>query len=177
MKNFNTVYTERLQTITNYVSYKVSCNFAVEEIVSDIFIRVSKYLPKFDENQSNLTTWLINIANSSISDYFRKENKHKNVIKISNYVDDGGNEFMQIESPNKASELIESKELNNDIMSALNSLKPNYKEIADMFFIQELQYTEISKILEIPMGTVKGMISRCREKLQSQLADVKESYI
>ena len=58
------------------------------------------------------------------------------------------------------------------IVKAFENLKPNYRKIAELYFIEDKQYNEIADICNIPLGTVKGMISRCREMLQSELKDV-----
>jgi len=39
--------------------------------------------------------------------------------------------------------------------------------------IQELSYEEISKIVEVPLGTVKSRINRARLQLQNELKDLK----
>ena len=39
--------------------------------------------------------------------------------------------------------------------------------------IQELSYEEISKIVEVPLGTVKSRINRARIQLQKELKDLR----
>ena len=55
------------------------------------------------------------------------------------------------------------------IKTAMSDLKPKHKEIAVMYFKQNLKYTEIANILEIPLNNVKITIFRIREALQSSL--------
>jgi RNA polymerase sigma-70 factor (ECF subfamily) len=40
--------------------------------------------------------------------------------------------------------------------------------------IQELSYEEISKIVDVPLGTVKSRINRARLQLQKELKDFKK---
>ena len=68
---------------------------------------------------------------------------------------------------------MESNELNIGINNAFANLKPKYKRIAELYFLEDKQYNEIAEICNVPMGTVKGMISRCREMLQSELNNVR----
>ncbi len=61
-------------------------------------------------------------------------------------------------------------ELKKRINRAFNTLKPNYKRIAELFFLDGKKYHEIAEICQIPMGSVKGMINRARTLLQMELA-------
>lgn len=178
MTNFDKIYVEKKTSITNYVKYRTSNSIDTDDIVSEIFIRVYKYLPDYNENKSSINTWLVNIAISCISDHFRKENKHiNNTLKVSQFVDDNQNEFIQLKSNVSTDTLVNSDEMRYSIITAFNSLKPNYREIGKLFFIDELKYDEIVDILDIPLGTVKGMISRCRAKLQADLQETKKVYL
>lgn len=176
MRNFNEVYKQHKTRMENYVSFKVSDSYAVEEIVSDLFIRVSKYLPIYDESKSSLSTWMINIANSSISDYFRKENKHKNTLHVTSFVDEKGNEFLPLYSDNDASTLVERRELQSSINIALDNLTPKHKQIIDLYYLQEMKYTEIAEILDIPLNSVKVTILRAKNKLRLELASTWAEY-
>ena len=55
------------------------------------------------------------------------------------------------------------------IQNALVQLPDDFKTIIILRDIQELSYDEISKIVELPLGTVKSRINRGRLKLQKLL--------
>lgn len=170
MTNFNNIYKMKKGDISRYVALKVKNAYDREEIVSDIFIRVNKYLPRFDESKSNLTSWLINIANSSISDYFRRENKIRaNTFHVSDYVNEEGDEYFQVTGSFFADSLTISSEQGEVIQNAFNALKPKYREVAEMFFVENLQYGVIAETLNMPIGSVKGMINRARAMLSESL--------
>ena len=57
--------------------------------------------------------------------------------------------------------------------SSFRSLKPKYRRVAVLYFMNQKQYKEIAEILDIPMGTVFGMISRCRAMLQESLVAIR----
>ena len=64
-----------------------------------------------------------------------------------------------------------NEELGNAIETAINSLSNNYATIARKFFLEELSHEEISNDLSIPVGTVKGTISRAKEMLRKRLSN------
>ena len=59
--------------------------------------------------------------------------------------------------------------LKKKIQIALECLSVDFKTIIILRDIQELSYDEISKIMRIPIGTVKSRINRGRLKLQDLL--------
>ena len=61
------------------------------------------------------------------------------------------------------------------VQKAINSLSPKFKEVIILRDIQELSYEEISKIISIPLGTVKSRVNRARLKLQEILGDLFKS--
>ena len=56
-----------------------------------------------------------------------------------------------------------------NVQRALVELPDDFKTIIILRDIQELSYDEISKIVEVPLGTVKSRINRGRVKLQELL--------
>jgi len=59
-------------------------------------------------------------------------------------------------------------------MGLINNLTGIKQKIAKLYFTNEYKYQEICEELELPLGTVKGMIFRVREVLQEK---VKSDYI
>ena len=60
------------------------------------------------------------------------------------------------------------KNFNNE-KDALNNLKPKYREVATLNFIEGRSYKEIANILQIPINTVKVTLLRAKEMLQNEL--------
>ena len=62
-----------------------------------------------------------------------------------------------------------SQNFEKNVQRALADLPDDFKTIIILRDIQELSYDEISKIVEVPLGTVKSRINRGRVKLQELL--------
>lgn len=58
------------------------------------------------------------------------------------------------------------------IQKAINSLDDKHKEVIILRDIQDFDYEEISKILEVPLGTVRSRINRAREQLKEMLEKI-----
>lgn len=174
MKSFEKIYNENYEKFFRYFLSKIRNYEDSEELVNTMFIKVSKHLANFDSSKSSVTTWLYTIANNLIIDYWRSNKNKYTTISISSYLNEDGDEIIQLENINPDSNNIENVELKKLIEQAFNKLKPNYRKFAQLFFIEQKKYEEIADILQVPIGTVKGMINRCREQLMNEL---KNCYI
>lgn len=136
------------------------------DISQDVFIKIYKNLPQFKE-QSSLSTWIFRITMNTCVDFSRKRQKALASISID---DEENSRFLEI--PDNTSEplsCIESIELANNIQKAILSLPESHKKIIILRDIAGLSYSEISRILDMPEGTVKSRLSRARENLRKIL--------
>ena len=89
------------------------------------------------------------------------------------YTDDG--RFLDIGSKEES---LESKVQNEIAIDQLNKfldeIPENFRIAVVLRDFQELSYEEISKILEIPIGTIKSRINRGRIQLAEKMKHFKE---
>ncbi len=52
---------------------------------------------------------------------------------------------------------------------ALGALRPDERALVELFYLEELSVWELSKVLEVPEGTVKSRLHACRRKLRDAL--------
>jgi len=169
---FEQVYSKFYNQIFWYVKGKVNRIDEAEDITNEVFVKVSRHFNSYDVDKAKIITWLYTIAKNHIIDFYRHD-KSQYQVNVDSFVDDNGKEFFQFVGDNDCDSDIESDELSQQIAKAFSTLKPKYKRIAELYFIKELQYAEIAEMCNVPMGTVKGMINRCREMLQTQLTVVR----
>lgn len=172
--SFDVIYKKYYKQVYYYIMDKVNFKAHIaEELTNDVFLKAKRHLENYDDQRAKLNTWLIFIAKNLVIDNSRTCHDDK-YINVSNFVDaETGRETFQI-ADNSQIDLIENKQVTEKINFAMSNLKPKYKAIAELYFIQEKTYNEISEILSIPLGSVKGSISRARAMLQTQLREVRE---
>ena len=172
------IYKTYYRDILNHITFKIGGRKEIaQELTNDVFLAANEHLLNYDVQKAKVKTWLFFIAKNKVIDFYRQNGqaKHSNNISISDFVDnETGNEYFTISDNNSASDYIENNEMFENIHNVMNQLKPKYKQIAELYFFENKKYDEIANILVIPMGTVKGMISRVRTMLQGEL---KETYI
>ncbi|WP_282042852.1 RNA polymerase sigma factor [Winogradskyella flava] len=82
-------------------------------------------------------------------------------------------EIISMDNLNSESNLTEGYVLNKERSQILKleveKLPPLYKTIVTLFHVEELSYKEISKITNLPEGTLKNYLFRARKKLRDNL--------
>ena len=129
----------------------------VEDAVQEVFIAIWKSANKFDANKAKEITFVSMIARRRFIDHLRKISKHKNLESIDD--DNRGHQLY------KESILNESTDLQL-IKNAIKSLDIDDQELLNLSIYQGYSHSEISKLLNVPLGTVKTRIRRNLIKLK-----------
>jgi len=122
----------------------------VEDAVQEVFIAIWKAAEKFDHTKASEVTFISMIARRRFIDYLRKVSKHRNLQSID---EDNGQELF------KESILNESTDLQL-IKDAIGTLEIEDQELLKLSIYQGYSHSEIAKLLNIPLGTVKTRIRR-----------------
>lgn len=131
------------------------------EAFGKAFIRLHQYTPTYA-----FSTWLFRIASNNCIDFLRK--KRMNLLSIDN--DDDDSPTINLKSTTLNPEQQAIKDQKHMVMhEVVGKLKPRYKILIQLRYFEELSYEEISKELDMPLGTVKAQLFRAREVLQGIL--------
>ena len=129
----------------------------LEDAVQEVFIAIWKSANKFDANKAKEITFVSMKARRRFIDHLRKISKHKNLESIDD--DNSGHQLY------KESILNESTDLQL-VKNAIQSLDIDDQELLNLSVYQGYSHSEISKLLNIPLGTVKTRIRRNLIKLK-----------
>jgi RNA polymerase sigma-70 factor (ECF subfamily) len=168
------IYIENRQMVFYHVLSIVKDYHDSEEVTNNVFLKMFR-LECANYNKKHgtaLTSWIRTITNHQILDYFRTN--HQDRFKaVSDFIDREGQELFEFDSPksDKADNGVLNSEIKSRIDNAIEKLDVKYRRVAILYFLWEYEYSEIADILNVPMGTVKGMLSRSRAKLQDSLKD------
>ena len=141
-----------------------------EDIIQDTMLKLYTH-KHYYRNIAKFSTWIYTIAGNLAKTELRKRKHHK-VTNISQM----GPEDRDYELPSVApetDEVVQSEYIEKKIQAAIQNLPLHFRTVTILRDIQELSYEEISKIVEVPLGTVKSRINRARLQLQKELKDLK----
>jgi len=137
-----------------------------EDLVQDTLLKLYTHKDSYREI-AKFSTWLYTIAANLARTELRKLKRRKtfSVTELSHE----DREFIISSTDADPSDEHLSKNFEKNVHQALLELPDDFKTIIILRDIQELSYDEISKIVELPLGTVKSRINRGRVKLQQLL--------
>jgi RNA polymerase sigma-70 factor (ECF subfamily) len=128
-----------------------------EDAVQEVFIAIWKSAGRFDPNKASEITFVSMIARRRLIDHVRKIYRHKKLEPIDNCFDDDALQTKSI--------LDQSTDV-KIISEAINQFAEEDKELLSLSIYQGYSHSEISKLMNIPLGTVKTKLRRNLIKLR-----------
>ena len=152
--------------LLNFIYRFVNDLDLAEDLVQDTLLKLYTHKDSYREI-AKFSTWLYTIAANLARTELRKKKRRKTFSVTELSRDD--REFIIASSDVDPSEDLSSQNFEKSVQRALAELPDDFKTIIILRDIQELSYDEISKIVDVPLGTVKSRINRGRVKLQQLL--------
>ena len=139
-----------------------------EDIVQDTMVKVYTHKHYYKEI-AKFSTWIYTIAGNFAKTELRKRKRRKVTLLSHMNTDDRKYEIPSTEL--KSEDIVQGEYAERDIQKAILQLPLHFRTVVILRDIQELSYEEISKIVNVPLGTVKSRINRARLQLQQTLKD------
>tara|TARA_Y100001970_G_scaffold199304_1_gene242447 strand:- start:370 stop:945 length:576 start_codon:yes stop_codon:yes gene_type:complete len=159
-------YKERL---FNFVLRYFNNREQAEDVVQDTLIKLYTHASYY-KNVAKFSTWIFTIAKNNALTELRK-NKRKRTESL--WTEDGNP--LDINSKEQSLDQKTHNEFAiNQLNRFLDEIPENFRMAVVLRDFQELSYDEISKILEIPIGTIKSRINRGRIQLAEKMKHFKE---
>ncbi|MCC5933069.1 MAG: sigma-70 family RNA polymerase sigma factor [Balneolales bacterium] len=141
-----------------------------EDIVQETFLRVYSSRNSYEEI-ARFSTWLYTIAGNLMRTRFRKQKRH-HAVSIDQDPDDPET-IVTVQLPDESP--LPDEQTGNALMlrvisDAVKQLPSEYRELLEMREYHHLSYEEISKAVNLPLGTVKSRLNRGRLRLKKLLA-------
>lgn len=134
---------------------------SAEDVTQEAFLAAWRALPEF-RGDCRFSTWLYRLVSNAAIDFLRREKKHRDTGDVDDLeLPDGG------PSPQEQAERSDTRDA---VRRALDRLSPEHRQVLLLRFMQELDYGEIARALDVSEGTVKSRINRAKSKLREVLA-------
>lgn len=146
-----------------------------EDLVQEAALLAYRAFDSF-ETGTNFRAWFLKILTNC---YYSKRRREKR-RPVTSDLDDtpdlyiyarSGQAGFPTQGPDPASALLD-KLGTERIVKAINLLPEEYRVVSALYFVEDLTYEEIARVLECPIGTVRSRLHRGRKMLQKSLWQV-----
>jgi RNA polymerase sigma factor (sigma-70 family) len=139
------------------------------DLAQEVFIKMYRTLSTFDTTRASFMTWVTTVTRNLLVDHFRK-GKYDRVTDSLDAAPGNQEEGLtlaevledQAISPEAR---VRSQETQKLVHEGLRRLSPELREAVILRDLQDMDYKDIAKVLNVPEGTVKSRINRGRTEL------------
>jgi len=163
--DFEEIYSAYFPVVYNYVFYKLLNRENAEDIVSQVFMKVLKHLPSYDEDKASMKTWIFRITDRTLIDYYRKLRPSLSFDHEDNNLDHVLQEHFDDQYERTCSPV------RQEIFAALKELPERDRTFIYYKYFLNITNREIARRLDMNENTVSAVLARARQKLRSILAD------
>jgi RNA polymerase sigma-70 factor, ECF subfamily len=153
-----TIYKEFHSQLLGYVKSKVRSKEDAEDILQNVFIKISSSLDKLT-HETKLRSWLFTITRNAIIDYYRINVNRKNVALVKEIDED----VLEENDPDS------TKGLDQCIGSMIALLPEEYRDIIIESEINGVKQKDLAAQRGIAYSSMRSKVQRGRERLKQLL--------
>ena len=141
---FSYLYDHYSKALFNIILQIIPQQHLAEDVLHEVFLKIWQNIISYDDTKGRLCTWMLNIARNQAIDRTRSKdfNNRSKTTELSENV-----------PSNK--QTTEAKIDDVGLQKTLNSLPEESRRLLELAYYQGYTQDEISKMLNIPLGTVK----------------------
>lgn len=168
---FEKIYHHFLPKIYRFIFFQVLNKQIAEDLTSEVFMKIYNSFGKSNLNAFTFKAWTFKIAQNTIIDYFRKENKSKYDISFEQYIEEHNENEIEDKNLIKEEKYL-GKELlfvNEKLVNLLDRLPDIQKKIILLRYADELDYKTIGSILNKNESAVRTMSFRALKYIKEEI--------
>lgn len=144
-----------------------------EDLAQEVFIKAFRRLETYDPARK-FSSWLFKIAHNTTIDHLRRQTPETISFEGGKDRDEehrgGLAAVLSDESTENPSAAAERKDMARSLERVIARLRPDYREVVVLFYLEGASYQEICEVTGLPLGTVKTNLHRARKELADGMA-------
>lgn len=144
------------------------------DLVQETYLKAYRFIDKYKEG-TNAKAWLFKILKNVFINQYRRKSKQPTKVDYEEII------TYQDEEDTKYSSYMDLREemfqhmIGDEVTNAINALPVDFRVVILLCDIEGFTYEEISKIIDIPIGTVRSRLHRARNMLKEKLKEYAKS--
>lgn len=164
-------HVDALTTFAYHLTYNEE---DAKDLVQETFMKAYKALDSYVEG-TNAKAWLFKILKNAYINQYRKKARRPTKVDFEEFIGyQDKDESSVTDYQDLRIELFENL-LGDEVTMAINSLPIDFRTVILLCDVEGFTYEEISKIIDIPIGTVRSRLHRARNMLKEKLKTYAES--
>ena len=161
------IYKNYYKKVSGFVYKKVGDYNVVEDIVSDVFLKIASNIDRFDPQKAAVSTWVYTITNRTVLDYYRTRKVHGQIPE-----EDGATGAMP-------ENLVDSAPLDSDLMAkeqlaeladALERIPERSRDILILHYYQNMTLKEVALRIGMSYANIKLVHKKALVELRQLMA-------
>jgi RNA polymerase sigma factor (sigma-70 family) len=144
------------------------------DLVQETYLKAFRFIDKYIEG-TNAKAWLFKILKNAFINQYRKKSKQPTKVDYEEVVNFHDEEDSSFSSYMDLREEMFQDMMGDEVTNAINALPVDFRVVILLCDVEGFTYEEISKIIDIPIGTVRSRLHRARNMLKEKLKEYAES--
>ena len=128
----------------------------IDDLLQDIWLTVFKKIRKLKDAQA-FGVWLYRIARNRVYNRFRRKDRYVRLPE--------DNEIPVSDNHEPVFDANDAEKLHE----AMNKLKPYYREVLTLYFVEQMSYESIAEVVECNVGTVRSRLFYAKQSLRQEM--------
>lgn len=160
-KNVDELFIEYQSKVRAYIFSRIANHYDAEDILSQVFLKVTENIDVYDPSKSSYGTWIYTITQNTVRDYFRRC-QHNTDVELSD-------DMPLVDLNTNVENSILCKESLHALSEALNQLPERERDIIILRFYHGLPAKEVSEKVGVSYANVRYLQSIAIKKLRDLL--------
>lgn len=139
---------------------------AAEDTVQEAFLSIWKSGERYDQTRGSAGAWALGIVRNRAIDTLRSKASRTPTLDSD---DDGVLESRS--SENRTDEQVMRRETQHEVRTVISELPEKQSKVINLAFFGGFSQSEISSMLDLPLGTVKGRMRLGLERIRGGLVE------